>query len=401
MPGDRLEYDPHDPSLMTAGTPWGLLARLRSERPVSPTPTGSTYLSRRREVDELLADVEHFGSDMTTGTGIDGVESVPPDQLFLPEIDEPTHGEVRRLFNAALGPHRVGRIQPFVRECCDRLLDELVNEPQPVDLHVRYAMPIPSMVVAHVLGLPEGAWEDLAAWSNDGSVMCRPASAQYAPDGPPIFQYFVELIGAERAKPAGQRRSHAFDVFLEAVVEGRPLNDVQIAHQLQTMVLGGVHTTRGLLAHSVQRIVVEPEWWPRLRSDPDLTEVFVEESLRHDSPAPRVTRRCLSDTSVGGVPMRRGDVVEVGLASANRDEAVYDDVDEFRIDRPAPRDHVAFGGGPHVCPGAALARLEAVTALGALLDRLASIEPVAGHQYPPMPGNLGFAPILANLTPAG
>jgi cytochrome P450 len=101
---------------------------------------------------------------------------------------------------------------------------------------------------------------------------------------------------------------------------------------------------------------------------------------------------------VGGVSIEPGEWVEVGVASANRDEDVYDDPESFRLDRPEPRDHLAFGAGSHVCPGATLARLEAVAAVEALLDRVASIELVDGATYPPVPGNLGHAPIPVVLT---
>ena len=111
------------------------------------------------------------------------------------------------------------------------------------------------------------------------------------------------------------------------------------------------------------------------------------------------TRRVRQDTDVHGVALHTGEWVEVGIASANRDEDVYADSEAFRLDRPDPRDHLAFGAGSHVCPGATLARLEAVTAVQVLLARLASMSEVAGTAYPPVPGNLGGAPIPAVLTP--
>ena len=398
MSDQRPVYDPHDPDLAVHGTPFELLARLRRSAPVARTPSGAWYLARRAEADAVLGDVDHFGSDMTPGTGIDGVDAVPAEQLFLPEIREPTHGKVRRLYNAALGPHRLGRIQPFVRAACESLLDALLAAPGPVDLHEGYAMPLPAQVIAHIIGLPSDAAAKLVAWSFDGSVMCRPASAEYAPVGPPIHPYLRDIVAAERR--AEERSSHTFDVFLDAEIDGAPLTDVQIAHQLQTMVLGGVHTTRGLLAHSVQRLLVEPRWWPLIDADRTLVEPFVEESLRHDSPAPRVSRRCLAATTVGPLTVAAGELVEVGLASANRDESIHHDGDDFRLDRPNARDHVAFGGGPHVCPGAALARLEGVTAIETLLDRLEGMHPVDGHAYPPLPANLGYAPLPAHLAEA-
>ena len=393
---ERRIFDPDDPDHATKGVPFDELAELRRDCPIARTPTGAWFLSRRQEIDAVLLDVESFGSDMTPGTGIDGVEFVPQEQLFLPEINEPRHGQIRRLYNSALGVHRTQRIAPFVRDTCDRLLDALADDLEP-DLHARFAMPIPSAVVAHIIGLPNDAVEKLITWSFDGSVMCRPASRDYAPDGPPIHGYLTEWVAEQRRRASPE--SHTVKVFLEAEIEGCDLTDVEIAHQLQTMVLGGVHTTRGLLSHCVQRLIVMPGMFERLASNRLEVKVFVEEVLRHDCPAHRVTRRCLANAVVGDTPMTRGDWLSVSLASANRDEAHYHDGDAFRLDRPEPRDHVAFGGGPHICPGASLARLEATSAVEALLDRYTALEPVPGHAYPPMPAYLSYQPIPARLVP--
>lgn len=387
-------FDPYDPSYFRDGVPFDRIAELRRRQPVSRTPKG-WYLLRRRDAEALLRDVDHFGSDMTSGTGLDGVEAVPEEQLFLPEIGEPLHGRIRKLYNSVLGPHRTNQLAPFIRAACDGLVEEALATDGPVDLHERFAVPIPSIVMAEILGLPRDAADKFHRWSLDGSVMLRPACPSVGPEGLEIQRYLAEQVGRYRA---GELDSHTLRVFVEADVDGEPLTDVQIVHQLQTFVLGGVHTTRGLLVHAVQRLVCDPGLFERLDADRALIPVFVEESLRHDSPAQRVTRRCLRSAELAGLSFEPGDWVEVGIASANRDEADYEEPEDFRLDRPDPRDHLAFGGGPHVCPGAAVARLEAVTAVETLLDRCASLRPVDGHSYPPVPGNLGYAPVPARLV---
>jgi cytochrome P450 len=124
----------------------------------------------------------------------------------------------------------------------------------------------------------------------------------------------------------------------------------------------------------------------------------MEESLRFDAPVQRTSRRCTAATDIEGVALRPGDWVEMGIASANRDDAVFDDPETFRLDRPQPRDHLTFGAGPHVCPGASLARLEGLTAVEVLMERVSEMEPVDGATYPPLPGNLGHLPIPARLV---
>ena len=152
-----------------------------------------------------------------------------------------------------------------------------------------------------------------------------------------------------------------------------------------------------MLTHLVHRLLFDPELFHRLARDRSLLPNYVEESLRVDSPVQMTSRRCTRETTIGGVPLHAGDWVEMGIASANRDEAVYEDPDSFRLDRAQPRNHLAFGAGPHVCPGATLARMEGTFAVEELLNRVARMEPVPDADYPPLPGSLGHQPIPARL----
>jgi cytochrome P450 len=226
--------------------------------------------------------------------------------------------------------------------------------------------------------------------------MTRPATPGVGEGGPPIARYFRDRLSAERrlAEPA----NHVFEVFMHAEVDGVALTDIEIVTQLHFMIMAGVHTTRGLLTHVVQRLLHSPDLYRRLGEDRSLVPIFVEESLRHDAPVQRTTRRCTRETEIGGVAMHPGDWVEVGISSGNRDEDVYEDPESFRLDRSDPRNHLAFGGGGHVCPGATLARFEAVTAVETLLDRVAAMSEIPGAVYPPVPGNLGQDPVPAALT---
>jgi cytochrome P450 len=296
---------------------------------------------------------------------------------------------VRRIYNACFGPHRVREAEPTVRAICDELLDPLVGVGE-VDLS-EYAAPIPGRVIAHLMDLPAATADLFMQWSAEGTLMTRPATPGV--DGPPIHTWFAGLVAQQRREPT----NHIFRLLLDAEVEGAPLTDTEIVTHLHFMVMAGVHTTRGLLTHVVQRVAMDPTLYAQLADDRSRIPNYVEESLRHDAPVQRTTRRVMRPAVVGGVSIEPGEWVEVGVASANRDEDLYDDPESFRLDRPEPRDHLAFGAGSHVCPGATLARLEAAAAVEALLDRVASIELVDGATYPPVPGNLGHAPIPVRL----
>ena len=187
--------------------------------------------------------------------------------------------------------------------------------------------------------------------------------------------------------------------LLPSEIDGEPLTDQEIVTQLQFMVMAGVHTTRTLLTHLVHRLLEFPDLFAAVQQDRELVAPLIEESLRHDSPVPATSRRLTADTEVGGCPMHKGEWIEVGVMSANHDDAVYPDADAFLLDRPDARDHLGFGTGPHVCPGATLARLEARTAVNVLLDGLAGMRPVEGAEYPPLPSMLDHRPIPAHLVP--
>lgn len=392
-----LTYDPNDPSQLTDGVPFEHLAQLRKEAPICPTPSGSWYLSRFTDVEASLRDVGAFRADLGRLSGVDGTEEVPSDQLFLSEVLDPRHAQIRRLFNATFGPQRMSTIEPFVRSTCHALLDDMLPAGHG-DLHGGYAMPIPGLTMAHVMGLPAGTAARFMAWSIDGMIMKRPCTPGVGVGGHPLQNFFAEELAARRNRP--DRTEDVFATLMDAQVEGEPLSDQEIVTELHFMIQAGVHTTRGLLAHLVQRLLLDPDLYQLLRDDGALVPAYVEESLRFDAPVQRTSRRCTAEAEIGGVALRPGDWVEMGIASANRDESVFEDPDSFRLDRPQPRGHLTFGAGPHVCPGASLARLEGVTATAVLLERVIRLEQVRGATYPPLPGNLGHMPIPARLVAA-
>lgn len=388
-------FDPHDRSFVEEGIPFDVLEQIRREQPVYRTPAGDWYLSRYSAVEAALKDVATFRADLGPMTGIPaGVPAIPAEQHYLSEIPEPRHGSIRRLFNAALATHRVRGIQPEIEAECHRLVGEMLAA-DPANLHDDYAMAIPAFAMAHIMGLGREAVPHFMRWSEDGTLMTRPSSPGAPPEGPASHPFFEARIAEQRARP--ETASHLFKVLMEAEIEGRRLTDREITTQLHFMIQAGVHTTRSLLAHLMNRLVQDAGLFARLAADTDLIPVYVEESLRHDSPVQSTPRLVTRDTEIGGMDVREGECVMMGIGSANRDEAVYDDPEAFRLDRPDPRRHLGFGAGPHVCPGATLARLEATTAVQVLTERVAEIRPVPGVRYPPLPGSLGHQPIPARL----
>ena len=392
-----LEYDPRDPSQQQTGIPFDLLRRVREEEPVTQLKSGSWFVTRQAEVIPVLKDVETFRTDLGPLSGVGGVEDLDEHELFLSEILEPRHGKMRRLYNSCFGPHRVGRLESFVEETCRGLLDAMLAH-DPADLHGEYALQIPSRVMARAMGLPDEAAAKFMEWSYDGTLMLRSVSPGVGEAGVPIQRYFTDALAERRAMSDPPDDVTTF--LLTSEIDGQRLTDQEIATQLQFMVMAGVHTTRTLLTHLVHRLLEFPDMFAAVQQDRELVAPLVEESLRHDSPVPATSRRLTTDTEVGGCPMHKGEWIEVGVMAANHDDAVYPDADAFLLDRPDARDHLGFGTGPHVCPGATLARLEARTAVNVLLDGLVGMRPVEGAEYPPLPSMLDHRPIPAHLVPA-
>jgi cytochrome P450 len=167
--------------------------------------------------------------------------------------------------------------------------------------------------------------------------------------------------------------------------------------------MSGNETTRHLIANLLETVCTDAALFARLRAARDLVPTLVEASLRHDPPIHILMRDCLMDIEIDGVTIPAGVKVGFGLASANRDQRTYDHPDEFRLDRPSSKDHLAFGGGPHVCPGASLARLEGRVALDVFFDRVNQARIDSGYRREPVPVFWANGPrrLPVNLTGIG
>ena len=165
------------------------------------------------------------------------------------------------------------------------------------------------------------------------------------------------------------------------------LTPTEVVSNAAVFLFGGIETSEGMTANVLRHLLLHPAALDAVRADRSLVDVAVEESLRLEPAAARVDRYATVDVELAGAHVRAGDLVVVSLAAANRDPAVYDDPDAFRLDRANARTHVAFAQGPHACLGAQLARMETRAAIDAVLDQLHDLElvepsAVAGHDLP-------------------
>ncbi len=200
-------------------------------------------------------------------------------------------------------------------------------------------MPVPNNVIAHLLGAPPADFALWAAWSDDVVQGTWPATNRNErgvglPGAHPEFTAYVDaLIAARRAEP----RDDFVTRLLESEVDGRTLTDVEARTQLVFLFISGNETTRHLIANLLWTVANDGALFARLRAEPDLVPVAVEESLRHDPPIRFLLRNCMEDRELHGAHLCPGDKVAFGLLSANRDESVFEDPHTFRLDRADPR----------------------------------------------------------------
>ena len=367
-----------DPLDTRDGIPHEALARLRAEAPVYRTPGGVFYLALQEDVLAGAKAVDVFRANFREPGVV-----VPPEEMLVSEIPEPRHGQVRKVVNSAVAAHRLGRIEPVLRELTSELIERALAAGGG-ELVADLITPIPTSIIAHLLGAPPEDWALWARWSDevvggDYPTQNRTERGEGLAGGHPEFAAYIDAMidqrrGSDDPPPDFVTR------LLQTRVEGVELSDVELRTLVAFLLISGNETTRHLLGNLVQTLAQRPDLFAALRAEPERIANFVEESLRIDAPVAVLMREAMQDTEVRGIAIPRGSQVAFGIASANRDERVYDDPHGFRLDRHPPKGHVGFGGGPHVCPGAALARMEGRVLVELLVARVESLSLPESYQ---------------------
>jgi len=364
-------FDPFDPG--QAQRAWPLLKELRRQGPVAPIAGGMHYVTRHAECREVLRDTESFSN--ASGMKAPGVE-VPFEDRILGELDPPRHSVVRRVMVTALTPKVVHAAEPFIRGTAEGLLDGL-TVPGRADLVSAFSVPLPNRVTVHLLGFPADDADTIATWAGELMVSEFPRTNRtergegFAGAFPEFAGYIDEKVD-RRSDEVERGKVVPDDVLTRLVqleVDGDRLNRNQLRALTRNLITGGLTTTSQLLGNLLYELLTVPGLEQVVRADEGALANAVEESLRIAPPLLFVARGCVHDTSVGDSPVAAGERVIVGTGSANRDELLFEDGDEFRVDRPNADQHLTFGYGPHVCPGAGMARVVARIGIAAFLDR--------------------------------
>jgi cytochrome P450 len=365
---EELDLDPHP-----------LLARLREREPVSWLPALDGWLVTRRDLAlQAMRDSATFTvDDPRFSTG----QVVGPSMLTL---DGAEHGRHRDPFARPFRLDAVRRrFTAVVEEATERLIDALEPEGR-AELRRGLAGPLAATVVARALGLRDADTGAILGWY-DGIVGAVTGVTAGNPVTPAGREAFAALRSSVEPALDGDPDS---SLVAAAASQAGGLTRAEVVSNVAVLMFGGIETTEGMIANAALHLLGRPEQRVLVERDPGLLVNAVEESLRLEPAAAVIDRYATRDVRLGDASIRRGELVTISIAGANRDPAAFPDPDHFDVRRENARHQIAFAHGPHVCIGMHLARLEAHTAIGRLLARLPRLR--LDPEHPSAPRGLVF-----------
>ncbi|MFI1016402.1 cytochrome P450 [Streptomyces sp. NPDC020965] len=348
-------------------TPW-LITRYEDQRTLLADPRISSDTTKPGfpyESPGVAQTTVQPAPDGLPGTGEPGVEPV----AFL-GMDDPEHSRQRRMVTTAFTVRRTKAMRPGVQQIVDDLIDALLDGPNPADLVETFALPVPSLVICNLLGVP---YEDRDFFQARSDLLPRRSTTaeQAAQAMAELSEYLGHLIEQKRTDPADD----VLSTLAQQITEGG-LTRRQAAHMAVMLLFGGHETTANMISLGALALFQHPDQLARVRDNsdnPQLIASAVEELLRYLS-IPQLGRRrvALADIEIGGVTIRAGESVIIAHDVGNRDPSVFDDPDRLDIERDARR-QIAFGFGVHQCLGQPLARLELEVVFGTLYRRIPTL----------------------------
>ncbi|WP_019633032.1 cytochrome P450 [Actinomadura atramentaria] len=365
-----LGFDPFDPAFRSDPYP-----RYPAPGPLLRTPVGLWVTSSYALCERALRDPA-FGHGGADG---ESWRSGPARRRSFLTMDPPDHTRLRRLVSKAFTPRLVERLRPRVTALVDDLLAAAHGS---TDLIAALAYPLPVVVISELLGVPPEDHERFKAWSDalargldpdfllpaDELARRDEARAEFA-------AYFRELAARRRAEP----RDDLLSALVAVSDGGDALSEEELLGTCILLLVAGHETTVNLIGNGALALLRNPDQLARFRARPDGVAAAVEELLRYDPPVQLTLRTALTDTDLGGTPLRRGSLVLLLTGRANRDPAAFADPDRLDLARYADGTHAArhlsFGQGIHYCLGAPLARLEGQVALAKLFERDVRLSP--------------------------
>lgn len=324
-------------------------------------------LSRFEDVWRAVHDHATFSSAQGI-TVVDEPNEYQPPQMIL--MDPPRHDQLRALVSRAFTPRRIASMEDRVRAIAAGLVDEVVERGEG-DFVRDLAIPLPSIVISELLGVPPEDRGDFRRWT-DAMVAVTPDPQRIAEGreaAASLFGYFVQILAGRRKEP----RDDLISALIAAEVDGEAMSEEELVGFCFLLLIAGNETTTNLISNGLVLLARHRDQRAALAGDPSLLATAVEELLRYEAPVQGLARTLTRDVELHRKRLREGDKVLLLFAAANRDDREFDDPDRLDLRRPLER-HLAFGHGIHFCLGAALARLEGRLALDRVLARIPEYE---------------------------
>lgn len=365
--------------------PYPFFARMLHSHPVA-FDEGATCWSVFRHADVVAALGDH--DSFANSTAEPGALPDPGARRFasLVAFDPPRHTAMRKLVSRAFTPSAVARLERRIAAIVEDLLDAVAATGR-TELVADVAGPLPTIVIAELLGVPAADQASFRRWSDGVGEAANAVVVDPVGGARRLVETFAPMEDYLRGAIAERRRRPTDDLIsalIAAELDGESLDELDLVAFCVLLLIAGNLTTTHLIGNAIRALLDHPAELARFAAAPDRATAYVEELLRFDSPVIAVGRWLRHDRELGGQALRKGQRVMLWLGAANRDPEVFPDPDRLDLERKPPH-HVSFAYGAHYCLGAPLARLEARIALPAILRRLPELrlpEPAALEAVP-------------------
>jgi len=367
-----LKFDLNNPPAAFVQDPFPYYQAFLKYAPVCPQPDGSFILSRYADLDRIYRDTALYSSDKK--------------QAFLPKFggdaplyehhttslvfnDPPLHTRVRKIMVGALNARAIANMEPGLIETIDQLLEDMVGKGE-VDLIEDFASKIPIQIIGNMFDMPMADREPLRDWSLAilGALEPTLSAEQLAIGNQAVadFKAYLKDLANHRRKHPGDPETDVLTRLIES--EEGELSETELLQNCIFILNAGHETTTNLIGNSLAALQEFQGQKYALKSNPDLIKTAVDEFLRFLSPNQLGNRETTADIQIDGIHIPKGSNLHLVIGAANRDPAQFEDPDELKIMRK-PNRHLAFAGGPHLCVGFSLARMEGRIAINRFLKK--------------------------------
>ncbi|WP_432888727.1 cytochrome P450 [Kribbella sp. CA-245084] len=349
--------------------------RLRQECPVAqvrlPSGDQAALLTRYDDVRQVLSDPRFpRTADGAARVSAGGTGAFDRPRGGVPQSGD-EHQRWRRMITKWFTAKRMAALRPSIEAMADQLVDEMVERGQPADLKANVGFPLPVWVICELLGVPASDRERFSYWSDTFLNLSRYTADDMAAAHGEFATYMRGHIEIKRADPGTDLLS---DLITGTDSAGEQLSDEVLVTTGMGLLIAGHETTTNMIGKMMAMLLADRGRWEQLLADPGLVRTAVEETLRYDANAGfGMVRYVSEEVELPDGVLPAGTTAVCSMASANRDERIFEDAGEMDLTR-SPNVHLAFGAGPHSCIGQSLARTELQVVLEVLLRRLPTLE---------------------------